>query len=1385
MPASLLLAFALTVALTGASLARVEAGPLAPEAVPEPLKPWIDWVLHDLEDFGCPALFNDPGARRCAWPSVVELALEDGGGTFDQSWVIDREGVVALPGDRRHWPQDIEVDGQPAAVGEQGGRPAVRLASGQHRVTGRFLWDALPDTLALPPDSGRVVLRIQGETQTMPDLRPDGRLWLKTRDAGRAADRLDIQVFRRLTDEVPVQITTRVELEVSGQERELVLSGSLPGKTLPLRLASALPARIEAGGALRLKLRPGRWGVEVEARYPEDTTAFTLAEPESPWPAREVWVFDARPQLRLVEPEGVPAVDPTQTRLPEDWKGLPAYRMSPGDTLTLKRVRRGDPEPEPDRLRLKRDLWLDFDGGGYTVADAITGSMTRAWRLTAGERLLLGRVAVDGVPALITALPGSPSPGVEVRRGALDLDARSRLEGDLRSLPAVGWDQDFQEVSATLHLPPGWRLISAGGMDDATTTWLLRWTLLDLFLVLLAGLAIGHLWGPAAGFLGLAALGLTWQEPGAPTLVWLFLCAATALVRVLPEGRWSWLARTCRWGAFGVLAVIALPFMVDQVRLGLYPQLERPGPLATANGGALSGTAALFEAAPEGDMAEVLRKGPLSESPSTPRPAAAPPARPAAPAAAEEAVAAAPVTGEREPKAASLADEIDPKAKVQTGPGLPEWRWTEVALDWRGPVLRDQELYLLLIPPWGNLVMNLAGVLLLALLAGLLIRDRPRGSGGTRGGTATAVAILIFSGLIYAGLGSWPPDARADFPDPKLLEILKERLTAPPDCRTSCAEIPRAVIQITPTLVAIRLEIHGQQPVAVPLPVNAREWMPNEVLLDDGGGAPLLRAPDGGLWVRLGAGRHDVLVAGRPPRTRLSLPLPLRPHRVELRAEGWDVAGIREDGVPESQLQFTRQGTALPDPEPGTLPGFARVDRLLRLGLDWRVETEVRRLSPPGQALVLEIPLLDGESVTSEGVRIRDGKVLVSLAAGAEASRWTSVIAEKRPELELVAPETLDWTERWRAEVSPIWHLETRGLAVVHHQDPNGRWLPEWRPWPGEALTLKLSRPGAVAGPTLTLKASRLSAEIGRRATDSTLMLTLESSQGGQHSLMLPEGAELLEVLIDGQSQAIRQEGRRIGLPLRPGERTIELRFRERRGIAFLFRTPELDLGARSTNHTLEARPGSDRWVLWVGGPRLGPAVLFWGLLAVVALVAAGLGRTRFTLLRFRHWFLLGIGLSQGSALGALLVAGWLLALGARKRIPADLAPLRFDALQVALVLLTALALGALFDAIHHGLLGTPEMQIAGNGSIASRLAWYQDQSDAQLPRAYVISVPLSVYRFAMLAWALWLAFALLRWLRWGFECFSAGGLWKPRKPASAGPPIIVAEARDAVTPVP
>jgi hypothetical protein len=118
----------------------------------------------------------------------------------------------------------------------------------------------------------------------------------------------------------------------------------------------------------------------------------------------------------------------------------------------------------------------------------------------------------------------------------------------------------------------------------------------------------------------------------------------------------------------------------------------------------------------------------------------------------------------------------------------------------------------------------------------------------------------------------------------------------------------------------------------------------------------------------------------------------------------------------------------------------------------------------------------------------------------------------------------------------------------------------------------------------------------------------------------------------------------------------------------------------------------------------------------------------------------------------------------------------RFNLVQVALVLLTVGALMALASAIPQGLAGEPDMHVTGNGSSTQALQWFADRSTDALPQGSALSLPLWVYKVLMLAWALWLANALIGWLRDGFSAWTRDGYWRARikpvaQPAPAAKP--------------
>jgi hypothetical protein len=615
-----------------------------------------------------------------------------------------------------------------------------------------------------------------------------------------------------------------------------------------------------------------------------------------------------------------------------------------------------------------------------------------------------------------------------------------------------------------------------------------------------------------------------------------------------------------------------------------------------------------------------------------------------------------------------------------------------------------------------------------------------------------------------------PEPVQATYPSAELLQQLEQRLTVPPACLPHCADIQRLQLELDDTHLIARLQAHALERTAIPLPLDLDQQTPVEVLLNNTPATSLARDAQGLLWIQIEAGRHEIQLAARLPRVgELQLPLPLPPHRVAVVSTAWAVEGLRENQVPDRQLHFTRKQSAADgmdaqDALTGhTLPPFVRIERTLRLGLEWSVENRVVRLSPLGVPLVLHVPLLPGESVISEAISVKDHKALVSMASDMQQAGWSSRLPISEQIL-LSAPHTTQWSEQWRLELGPHWHARLEGLAPIHHQD-QARWLPTWQPWAGEQVKLHISRPRGIPGMTRTIDRSRLSLIPGKRATDVQLEFHLRSSQGGHHTIRLPEGARLLSVRIDGQTQPIRPDGVKLSLPVHPGEQTYQLEWRQDRGIRAVWQTPSLDLELPSVNGNLHVEMARDRWVLWTSGPRLGPAVLFWGQLLIILLVAIILGRFRtYSPLGSSSWFLLGIGLSQVSIWAGLLVAVSFFLFGYRRHL--DPQPLggRFNLVQIGLVLLALFTLSTLFWAVQQGLLGWPQMQIGGNGSTAYQLNWYQDRSDQSLPRAVVYSVPLWSYRLLMLAWALWLAISLLGWIQWAWQAFSHQGRWIPLK---------------------
>lgn len=1350
------------------------AAAVPPQAIPPPLQAWQAWVLHGHEQALCPLLAT-PGDRgstdhQCIWPGRLALDAGKDGATFTLHVRVDAESWVTLPGDRDAWPLQVRVDGAPAAVLEHGHAPVLRLDDGDHVIAGSLRWNERPARLPVPAAIALIDLTVDGVAIAQPERDANGITLGQAAAPQRAADALNVRVFRKLADGTPPMLQTQLTLRVAGSAREQLLGPALPPGFVATALSGDLPARLEPDGRLRVQLRPGTWTLALDARGTAPLAKVTFKAPPAPWPQQEIWSYADAPALRTTRAAGAQAIDPAQASVPDDWRELPAFVMADGAGLDVQQRARGLGANADVRLRLTRTLWLDFNGHGLEADDHLTGKAGAADRLDVAAPWRLERARQGDAPLLVTRGAGEGRSGVELRVRDVDLHAGLRRAGHGGTQSATGgWLQTLDGVAVSLHLPYGYRLLGAPGVDRSPDSWVARWNLLDLFVAAVITLLAGRLLGWPWALVTLAFVVLSHGEPGAPRWTPALAVAFGLVAKALPAGRLRLVARVAGVVLLVLAAIASAPFAAVQVRDALHPQLENTGLawIAPVRQGVEVTMRETFVPPPSPKVVAAPQEQSVMSTP-------APPAPPPPPPTMDQSLNTVVVTGAR---VNATGSGYPPDMVLQSGRGIPAWSdyGSTYRLGWSGPVSTQQTWRMLILPAWATRGLRLVMLaLLLAWLAAIAraldIRSRLPGRAGF--GRAGAAGALLLACLA--------PQARAQaLPSSELLSQLQARLLEAPRCAPACAASPLAQVAMQPDGLQVSVEADAAARVAFPLPHMDAPAVLRGVSLDGKPAAPLARR-DGTTWIALERGVHRVVLDFRlgTDADRAALHFPLPPPTIDVSAPGWQVDG--NDGVRllADTLTFTHQARAGADvattAPAQAFPPYVSLTRHITVALDSRVDNTVTRVSPAQGGFSVELPLLPGEHVATPGLKVEHGRVRITFDAGQDEAGWSSTL-DPGGTLALAAPPLGERAETWEIGSAPLFHLafagvpETAGDGTAH----------VFRPLPGETLKVAVTRPAALPGDSIAFDDVALRTNRGAHASDSILTLGSRSTRGGEQTIELPRGATLLGVRRDGQSLDLTLRDGHLSLPVQPGTQKFDVRFRETSPLGLFSRTPAVSLGAPAANLRTTLALPHDRWVLWTWGPRAGPAVLYWAQLVVLLIVAIALARFAPAPLRWWQWLLLGLGFSTFAWSAFAVVAAWLVVLGLRARSERieTLGRVPFNLVQVALAALTVIALLCLVASVPQGLLGRPDMRIAGNDSSGWVLNWFADQTDGALPAAGAFTLPLWAYKLAMLAWALWLATALVGWLRWGLQAWIRGGYWKS---SPAAPKRTLAERVDA-----
>lgn len=751
-------------------------------AIPDILDPWQSWVTRDIDFEYCPLInqrsYAEPDSHICALGGPLKINIDSTSGRFEQEWQVLQPSIIILPGDAANWPSEVLINGKPVTINERDGHPEIVIEIGIYTILGSFEWQKPPTQLPLSPQTAWVDLTVDNQLVSFPRIE-NNRLLLnaqKTHDVKQ--DSLNIEVARKVTDGLHINLDTFISLSVAGNTREVVLGKVLPENFYLIGIQSELPSFIDADGLLRVQVKAGEYKVAIGAYAMPDTLVWARPHVSHVWPQDEVWVVQTNEIIRSGKIEGAPFIDADQASMPDDWYNYPSYLLNENKSLSYQIGLRGKPNTIQNELTLKREYWFSFAHQTLQFVDSINGYMTHNWRLNMISPYQLESAEDKDGPILISQLnkplsAATTEPrqaGIENRYPSVEITARGHV--NKRDLDLVsGWLHEFSNISMTLNLPPGTLFVHASNVDSVSNSWVANWNIWNSFIVLFCAIIAFRLFGLVLGVLTGFMIMLIYQEAASPIIFILNLLIALAAKKHLT------FEKTRKWvnlyaGLSISLALVAsLYFTASQIKGAVYPQLEARL-TSTVSGDTRSSVLERYNSGPELEYSKMVNMRQRSDD-------------------FDEVTA----TGSQVLKSFSIKEKYQADAILQTGTGIPDWKWKSYYLNWQTPVSAEQEFSLIVLTTNQYRLLKIVGVALLLLwlfwlthpaVKSLIARIKP--ASGAASVLLTCMLFISSEHVFSQHTGQQNEQQPAlqltsqIIPPDSTLQDLREWLLSPPEC---------------------------------------------------------------------------------------------------------------------------------------------------------------------------------------------------------------------------------------------------------------------------------------------------------------------------------------------------------------------------------------------------------------------------------------------------------------------------------------------------------------------------------------------------------------------------------------------------------------------------
>ena len=1317
------------------------------QEVPKDLKQWQGWVDYQQEFYECPFFYNknstSPSSRVCAWPQTLELNISENGGSFSVQWNIIQDSWVQLPGDKKAWPQNVKINDQAQVVQRQNDRPRIFLTKGNYTVTGVYDWDKRPENIEVPIQIADINLSIDNSPIRFLQ-RKGNSLWLgenKSQDK-KEANEIDIEVNRLIIDGHPMTMYVVLNISVSGNARSEKLGMISQSPLQVTRIGGEISSYIDNEGFWWAQLKPGVWQIHASFNVLDWPDKLVFKPQGENWPKQEIWAYQDDKNIRITQIKGVQPINPEQSF--SQWQEVPNYLLNEGDVFEIIEQKRGTLN-QTEQLELYRNLWLSFDGNSYRSYDEIVGDKLGSWRLDgiAGYQLLSAKSQDENL--LITQSKQGYQ-GLELRTPEIDLNINAEFDPNLLTTISP-WQTSFNKISTNIYLPYGYLPLATTNVDKSKGIWLEKWKLWDIFIVMLMTVFCFKVLGVKTAIVAFITLVLGYHESKMPLIAWANIILGVALLSIKPNGKLLSLIRSYVIVSMLGLLMVLTPFVINQVRLLIHPQLESQLATSSVNFSYAkkpardrqrleemsqqniqtynASNAIMTEKASKGVKRKISNMVQSQE---------------------EDMVELAPIvaTGSKL-MSQDLVNRYQTGSILQAGKGLPEWKTNRINLSWDGPISDNQNFKLIVLPPFVRAIWRL--LLVVSSVMWLLFLIKKLTSRFTRLKSKKTTTALLFLLVLIPALGN-----AQSFPSDELLRELHSRTYPEVDCKTNCASINSSQISVDGNKLQIELSYHAFENVVIDIPYS-QDWNIEKIVINGTVQSDRIMHQNRP-WIKVSKGINAISLIGTlANRNNISINFPTTPGTITTTAKGWQIAGIDDNLLINNTLQLISTSEISTDSEQiksTDIKPFVSVNRFITFDDNWSVYTVVERLAANQGAVNLSIPLLENEHPIEKLQYDSNGDVMISIAPNKDSFMWRSRI-DKSDNFRLEAADNKHYLETWQILSSPQWNVNITGVPIITPQDiiynMDDYFIHTYKPRPGEELTIQITRPDAVEGSIVSIDSVSNSFSVGKRATKTVTTINYRATQGGNFTIQLDDKAEINSVSYDGVDSNLTNENGLISVGFLPGNHKVVINWQVDQSFSTINTTPTISLDGQYTNIKQKINVSKNRWVLYGYSEGVGPAFLYWGEFLFFTVLAFFLAKIPFSMLKFWQWLVLGYAFGTVSWFAFGFITLWLFFIGWKKQ-QANEKVISHVLLQWFALIFTVITIIVFISSVAFGLLSYPQMGITGQNSYATNLNWYMDVYKGQLPTITLVSLPIWFYKGIMLFWSIWVSFSLLSWLK-------------------------------------